>query len=72
MLKVEGVGYNVQGHQGVHMGVVGTRVKNVIYIYNWGFLGSIVGRTLEDTRKVQKNDLYAMKPPKTTSWMLNY
>jgi hypothetical protein len=33
MLKVEGVGYNVQGHQEVHRGVVGTKVKNVIYIY---------------------------------------
>jgi len=55
--------------------VVGIKVENILYFIffsNQGSLGSMVGRTLGNVGKAQKNSFDAMRVPKRTSWMLKY
>jgi hypothetical protein len=57
-------------HIGDIMGIKAENILYFIYISNQGSLGSMVGRTLGNVGKDQKNSFDAMKVPKRTSWML--
>ncbi len=58
VLKVEGLGNCVRGHQKIHKKCYNARVKNILYfIYfkNQGLLRNMVGKTLGDIRNHAKN-----------------
>jgi hypothetical protein len=44
MLRVEGIGYNVGGHQKYIKGLVGIRDKSIIYIIHIYFKPKVVGK----------------------------
>jgi hypothetical protein len=62
-LKVESVGYNVEGHQNIYRRCCGIKIENYICIiflkyficiFELGVIGNMVGRTSTDIAKAQK------------------